>query len=71
MIREKRTSKSKGFGFVSMMNFEDFKKAMKEMNGVYVGNRPIRISRSQWKDRSLDENKDNMENITFKKKKKV
>jgi RNA recognition motif-containing protein len=33
VIRDKRTQKSKGYGFVSLMDPEDFVKAMREMNG--------------------------------------
>ncbi|XP_055327375.1 uncharacterized protein LOC129580742 [Paramacrobiotus metropolitanus] len=54
VIRDKRTNKTKGFGFVSFKNPEDFVRAMKEMNGKYVGNRPIKLRKSSWKDRQLD-----------------
>lgn len=33
VIRDKRTSKSKGYGFISFKDPADFTKAMKEMNG--------------------------------------
>jgi len=33
VIRDKRTNKSKGYGFVSFKEPADFTKAMKEMNG--------------------------------------
>jgi len=48
VIKDKKTLKSKGFGFVSLMSQDDFVKAMKEMQGKYVGNRPIRLKRSEW-----------------------
>lgn len=48
VVRDKKTLKSKGFGFVSIMNQDDFIKAMREMEGKYVGNRPIKLKRSQW-----------------------
>lgn len=35
VIRDKRTSKSKGYGFVSFKDPQDFIKAMKEMDGEY------------------------------------
>ena len=53
VVRDNRTGKSKGYGFVSMKDPTDFAKAMKEMNGKYVGNRPIKLRKSEWKDRQL------------------
>ena len=43
MIRDKKTNKTKGFGFVSFKEPGDFTKAMREMNGKYVGSRPIKV----------------------------
>lgn len=54
VIRDKRTGKSKGFGFVSFREPQDFIKAMKEMDGRYVGSRPIKLRKSTWRQRSLD-----------------
>ncbi|KAG0232205.1 RNA-binding protein 42 [Actinomortierella wolfii] len=54
VVRDKRTGKSKGYGFLSFKDPDDFVKAMKEMNGKYVGNRPIKLRKSQWKDRNLE-----------------
>ena len=79
VIRDRRSQKSKGYGFVSFKSSEDFIKAMREMNGSclsflcykmclfliffilkqffigkYVGNRPIKLRKSTWKDRNLD-----------------
>jgi RNA recognition motif-containing protein len=34
VIRDKRTGKSKGFGFVSFMDANDFVRALREMNGM-------------------------------------
>lgn len=51
-MRDKRTSKSKGFGFVSFLDGNDFAKAMREMNGKYIGNRPCKLSKSTWDERS-------------------
>ncbi|XP_049278796.1 RNA-binding protein 42 [Anopheles funestus] len=54
VIRDKRTSKSKGYGFVSFKDPQDFIRAMKEMDGRYVGSRPIKLRKSTWKNRSID-----------------
>lgn len=52
MIREKRTGKTRGYGFVSFLDVEDFMKALREMNGKYIGNRPIKLRKSTWEDRT-------------------
>ncbi|KAL3083001.1 hypothetical protein niasHS_010803 [Heterodera schachtii] len=54
VVRDSRTNKSKGFGFVSFKHQDDFIRAMKEMDGKYVGNRPIKLRKSNWKERNLD-----------------
>ncbi|KAG0168290.1 hypothetical protein DFQ28_008757 [Apophysomyces sp. BC1034] len=54
VVREKRTGKSKGYGFISFTDPTDFVKAWREMNGKYVGNRPIKLRKSSWKDRNMD-----------------
>ncbi len=75
IVRDKRTCKSKGYGFVSFKDSQDFIKAMREMNGIpihferkygcfevsflcrlgkYVGNRPIKLKKSNWRDRNID-----------------
>lgn len=46
VIRDKRTSKSKGFGFVSFQSSDDYFQAAKEMQGKYIGSHPILIKRS-------------------------
>jgi len=33
---------------------EDFIRAMREMNGKYVGNRPIKLRKSNWQDRQVE-----------------
>ncbi|CDW55272.1 RNA binding protein 42 [Trichuris trichiura] len=54
VVRDKRTNKTKGYGFVSFKDPQDFIRALREMDGKYVGNRPIKLRKSTWKDRCLD-----------------
>jgi len=55
VVRDKRSNKTKGYGFVSFRDPADFTKAIKEMDGKYVGSRPIKLRKSNWKDRNIDQ----------------
>jgi hypothetical protein len=46
VVRDKRTTKSKGFGFVSFSDGDEFFQAAREMNGKYIGSHPVLIKRS-------------------------
>ncbi|MED6156661.1 hypothetical protein PIB30_016398 [Stylosanthes scabra] len=52
VVRDKRSGKTKGYGFVSFADPSDLAVALKEMNGKYVGNRPIKLCKSKWKERT-------------------
>lgn len=52
VVRDKRTGKTRGYGFVSFSTPADLAAALKEMNGKYVGNRPIKLRKSNWKERT-------------------
>jgi len=54
VVRDKKTKKTKGYGFVSFKDPQDYLRAMREMNGKYVGNRPIKLRKSTWRDRNID-----------------
>ena len=47
VIRDKRTTKSKGFGFVSLANTDEFFQAAKEMQNKYIGSHPVLIKRAE------------------------
>eukprot|EP01097_Dermamoeba_algensis_P011414 TRINITY_DN8843_c0_g1_i1.p1 TRINITY_DN8843_c0_g1~~TRINITY_DN8843_c0_g1_i1.p1 ORF type:complete len:232 (+),score=60.22 TRINITY_DN8843_c0_g1_i1:80-775(+) len=53
VVRDKKTQKTRGFGFVSFNDPNDFIKALKEMNGKYVGSRPLKLKKSRWEDRNV------------------
>jgi len=55
VIRDKRSNKTKGYGFASFKDANDYIKAMREVNGKYIGNRPCKLRKSSWKDRQLAE----------------
>ena len=70
VVRNRLTGKTRGYGFVSIMDVNDYIKAMKEMDGKYVGNRPIKLKRSTWKDRSVLYSKSKVNSVTCIKKKR-
>ena len=47
VVRDKRTTKSKGFGFVSFPDAEKGFKAAREMLGKYIGSHPVTIERAK------------------------
>jgi hypothetical protein len=55
VIYDKKTQESKGFGFVSLMDPRDCARAMREMDQSWLGSRPIKVKRSEWKDRDAKE----------------
>uniref|UniRef100_A0A803N5Q2 RRM domain-containing protein n=1 Tax=Chenopodium quinoa TaxID=63459 RepID=A0A803N5Q2_CHEQI len=69
VVRDKRTGKTKGYGFVSFANPTDLAAALKEMNGKYVGNRPIKLRKSNWKERIDQEALERQKHQSYKKPK--
>jgi len=52
VVRDKYTKGPKGYGFVSFLDVTDFSRALKEMEGTYIINRPCKLSQSTWNDRT-------------------
>ncbi len=46
VVRDKRTTKSKGYGFVSFSDGDEYFQAAKEMQGKYIGSHPVLLRRS-------------------------
>jgi hypothetical protein len=46
VVRDNRTSKSKGYGFVSFADADDFFQAAKEMNGKYIQSHPVVVRKA-------------------------
>lgn len=53
VVRDKGTGKTRGFGFISFNHPEDMVAALREINGKYIGNRPVVLKKSKWEDRSV------------------
>ncbi|KAL7475822.1 hypothetical protein ACHAW6_001722 [Cyclotella cf. meneghiniana] len=48
---------SRGYGFVSLLDPKDCAKAIREMDQSWLGSRPIKVKRSEWKEREWKEMK--------------
>ncbi|MCJ1309675.1 hypothetical protein MMC25_003335 [Agyrium rufum] len=46
VVRDKRTTKSKGFGFISFASPDDYFHAEREMQGKYIGSHPVLLRKS-------------------------
>lgn len=55
VVKDSRTGKSRGYGFVSFKSAEDFTRAFKDLNGKYIGHRPCKLRKSTWQERQMSE----------------
>ncbi|KAF9888081.1 hypothetical protein FE257_009346 [Aspergillus nanangensis] len=62
VIRDKRTQKSKGYGFVSFGDGDDYFKAAREMQGKYIGSHPVLLRRATTEVRPVSNNKGGKKN---------
>ncbi|MCJ1369729.1 RNA-binding protein 42 [Loxospora ochrophaea] len=46
VVRDKRTTKSKGYGFVSFSDGEEYFQAARDMQGKYIGSHPVLVKKS-------------------------
>ena len=53
VVADKYSKKTRGYGFVSFRDPHDYLKAMREMNGKYIGNRPVKLRKSTWNERNV------------------
>ncbi|KAJ5089965.1 Nucleotide-binding alpha-beta plait [Penicillium argentinense] len=67
VVRETRTQKSKGYGFVSFSDGDDYFKAGREMQGKYIGSHPVLIRRATTEVKPVS-NKQNQRNQKNQKK---
>lgn len=52
---DKADGKSRGYGFVSLLDAKDCARAIREMDQSWLGSRPIKVKLSEWKDREWKE----------------
>ena len=62
VIRDKRTQKSKGYGFVSFSDGDDYFRAAREMQGKYIGSHPVLLRRATTEVRPVSNNKNGKKN---------
>ena len=48
IVKDKKTDKSKGYGFVAFADGKEFLRALKEMQGRWIGNRQCQIKKSDF-----------------------
>lgn len=46
VVRDKRTTKSKGYGFVSFADGDEYFRAARDMQGKYIGSHPVLLRKS-------------------------
>ena len=51
VVRNTSTGATKGYGFVSFGDLAGMVRAIKEMDGKYIGNRPCKLKKSTWQQR--------------------
>lgn len=47
VVRDKKTTKSKGFGFVSFVEPDDMLNAWRDLNGKYIGSHPVKLTKAE------------------------
>ena len=53
IVYDKTTNASKGYGFVSLLDGRECARAIREMDQSWLGNRPIKVKLSDWKERDF------------------
>ena len=53
IVKDKKSEKSKGFGFISFLSPDEYLQAFREMNGKHIGSQPITMKKSDWKKKSM------------------
>lgn len=61
VVKDRHSNKTKGYAFVSFQEMADMHKALKEMEGKYIGNRPVKLKKSTWDKREVEATPDMVE----------
>lgn len=59
VVRDKKTTKSKGYGFVSFSDADDYFAAGRDMQDTYIGGHPVRLKRCRTEIRPVAVNQGN------------
>ena len=70
VIKQNRSSKVKGYGFVSFGKPEDALQARREMDGKHIGLRPVTIQQGKWSERQAGDTKNAVKQINMQKSKR-
>ncbi|KAF2028716.1 RNA-binding domain-containing protein [Setomelanomma holmii] len=62
VVRDKKSTKSKSYGFVSFSDTDDYFRAFKEMNGKYIGSHPVTIKRATSEVKAITKKEDKHQN---------
>lgn len=62
VVRDKKSTKSKSYGFVSFSDTDDYFRAFKEMNGKYIGSHPVTIKRATSEVKAVTKKEDKHQN---------
>ena len=57
VVRDKRTMKTRGYGFASFADPVDMVMALREVNGKHIGTRPCMLKKSKWEERNIESEK--------------
>lgn len=65
VLDKNKNNISKGYGFVSFLDPLEAARAIREMNETFLGSRPIKLKKSEWKERDLNAVKKKHRKNTF------
>eukprot|EP01060_Flectonema_neradi_P037542 TRINITY_DN7590_c0_g1_i1.p1 TRINITY_DN7590_c0_g1~~TRINITY_DN7590_c0_g1_i1.p1 ORF type:complete len:222 (+),score=48.54 TRINITY_DN7590_c0_g1_i1:54-719(+) len=70
VIKQNKSSKVKGYGFVSFAKPEDALRARREMDGKHIGLRPVTVQQGKWSERQAGDTKAAVKQVNMQKSKR-